>query len=76
MLKKFIIRLLMFLNLGEGIIHLAVSIISLWGIYELAAWDWRILTAPVVDFFLGLVSLVTSYFLKEYSHDHTHCKKD
>lgn len=65
----------MFLNLAEGIIHLTVSVISLWGIYDLNAWDWRICTAPVTDFFLGIVSLVTSYYLKEYSHDHFHNHK-
>ncbi len=65
MLKTFIVKLLVFINLAEGLIHLVVSMISLWGIWDIGIWDWRILTAPAVDLFLGLASLFTSYILKD-----------
>jgi hypothetical protein len=71
MLKKFIIKALVFINLGEGIIHLVVSAVSLWGIYDLGVFDWRVLTAPITDLFLGLASLFTSYVLRDFAnHQH------
>lgn len=60
----------MFINLGEGIIHLVVSLISLWGIYDLGIWDWRVLTAPITDLLLGLASLFTAFVLKDFVHHH------
>jgi hypothetical protein len=62
----------MFINLGEGIIHLVVSFISLWGIYDLGIWDWRVLTAPLTDLLLGLTSLFTAFVLKDFAHHHNH----
>lgn len=70
MLKRLIIKALVFINFGEGIIHLVVSTISLWGIYDLGVSDWRVLTAPVTDLFLGLASLFTGYILKDFAHHH------
>jgi hypothetical protein len=70
MLKQFIIKILALINLAEGIIHLVVSMISFWGIYDNNIWDWRVMAAPTTDFFLGLTSLLTWFFLKEYVHHH------
>ena len=56
----------MLINLAEGIIHLVVSVISFWGIYDTNAWDWRVMTAPTTDLLLGCTSLLTSYFLKDF----------
>jgi len=74
MLKQFIIKILALINLAEGVIHLVVSLISFWGIYDTNAWDWRVMTAPTTDFFLGLTSLLTWFFLKDYVCHH-HPKK-
>jgi hypothetical protein len=67
MIKAFVAKTLMMVNFAEGIIHLGVSAISLWGIYDLGIWDARVLTAPITDLFLGVASLITSYFLKDVS---------
>ena len=64
----------MFINLFEGIIHLVVAGISFWGIYDVGILDWRIMTAPTTDFFLGLASLFTSYILNGLDFDHHHHK--
>lgn len=55
----------MFINLAEGIIHLVVSIVSFYGMYDLGIWDWRVATAPCTDLFLGIASLITGYVLKD-----------
>jgi len=65
MFKRFIVQVLMFVNLGEGLIHIVVSGISFWGIYDMGVSDWRIMTAPTCDLILGGASLITSYFLKD-----------
>jgi len=73
MLKQFIIRILAIINLTEGLIHLVVSGISFWGMYDNGIWDWRIMAAPTTDLFLGMASLLTGYILKDYaicSHSH------
>lgn len=70
MLKQFIIKILALINLAEGLIHLVVSAISFWGIYDNGIWDWRVMTAPTTDLFLGFASLITGYVLKEYVHHH------
>jgi len=65
MLKLLIIKFLAFLNLGEGIIHVVVSLISFWGMYDTGIWDLRIAAAPSTDLFLGLTSLLTAVLLKD-----------
>jgi hypothetical protein len=70
MLKQIIIKILALINLAEGVIHLLVSLISFWGIYDNNIWDWRVMTAPTTDLFLGLTSLLTWFFLKDYCHHH------
>lgn len=71
MLKQFIIKILSFVNFAEGIIHLIVATVSLWGMYDKGIWDWRIATAPVTDLFLGVASLVTGFILKDFAcHNH------
>jgi hypothetical protein len=67
MLKQFIIKILALINLAEGLIHIIVSGISFWGIYDNGIWDWRIMTAPTTDLFLGVASLITGYILKDYA---------
>lgn len=66
-------KVLMLVNLAEGAIHLIVSTISLWGIYDIGIWDWRVLTSPITDFFLGIASLITGFVLKDFvSHGCMH----
>jgi hypothetical protein len=67
MIKQFIIRILAFINFAEGAIHLLVSAISFWGMYDTQIWDWRIAAAPTTDLFLGVASIITGYVLKEYA---------
>jgi hypothetical protein len=69
-MKKFLFRLLSWFNLGEGIIHFLVAMISLWGIAETKAWDLRVLAAPITDLILGIVSLVTGIVLGKWNHHH------
>ena len=63
MIKTAIIKVLAFLNMAEGIIHLITSAISFWGIFDGGISDWRVITAPASDLVLGVVSLLTSYVL-------------
>jgi hypothetical protein len=72
MFKRLIVKILIFVNLFEGIIHLIVSAISFWGMYDMNIWDWRIAAAPTTDFFLGVASLITSYFLNSFEEFHHH----
>jgi len=67
MLKQFVIKILALLNFAEGIIHLVVSIISFWGMYDTGIWDWRIAAAPTTDLLLGTTSLITGFVLTDYA---------
>jgi hypothetical protein len=62
-LKKLFIKTLAAFNAAEGIIHLVVAAVSFWGMYAIGVWDWRIMTAPTADVFLGFVSLITGFVL-------------
>ncbi len=76
MFKQFIIKILAFINLAEGIIHLVVAGISFWGIFDTGIWDWRIMAAPTTDLFLGIASLITGYVLKDYAVCHHKIPED
>jgi len=75
MIKQFVISILSVINFAEGAIHLVVSGIAFWGIYDIGTTDWRIMAAPTTDLILGIASLTTGYVLKDYavcSHKNTH----
>lgn len=63
-------KILAYLSMFEGVIHLVVSVISLWGIYELGTYDWRIMTAPIVDFVFGFTAIAAGIVLGEWGHKH------
>ena len=68
--KEGVVKALAIINLAEGVIHLVVSIISFWGIYDTGAWDWRVCAAPATDMVLGACSLVTGVVLGKWQHSH------
>lgn len=75
MIKQLVIKSLAVLNLAEGAIHIIVSSISFWGMYDQGVWDWRIAASPTTDMFLGVVSLVTGFILGNWHHhNHEDCK--
>ena len=71
MLKNIIIKSLALLNAVEGIIHIVTACISFYGMWDLGVWDWRVMTAPTFDLFLGAVSLITGYVLNKIDWKHT-----
>lgn len=69
-IKRLVISGLAFFNLCEGVIHLVVSGISFWGIYDTNTWDWRVCAAPATDVFMGGISLITALVLGKWGHHH------
>lgn len=69
-LGKLIIKSLALLNTMEGIIHLAVAFVSIWGLIDTRIYDIRIWAAPLENLFFGLISLLTGYVLGMKHHHH------
>lgn len=59
------------LNAIEGIIHLVVAIIGMWGAIDINVYDIRIWLPIVENFVLGLFSLLTGWCLG-LTHSHHH----
>lgn len=73
--KKVVRKALSILSLFEGAIHLIVSLVSLWGIFTLGTYDWRIMTAPIADLVFAFVAIGSGIFLGEWRHTHNHSHK-
>lgn len=69
-LKQVLISLLAIFNTFEGIIHLIVAVVGLWGIFDTGIYDWRLFVAPVENLIFGLFSVMTGYLLKELGLHH------
>lgn len=71
-IKKAIVSLLALFNTFEGIIHIIVAIVGLWGgIFATGAYDWRLFVAPIENLVFGLFSILTGYLLKDLNlHQH------
>lgn len=59
-------------NAAEGIIHLIVAFIGLWGCFATGVWDWRVLSPIVENFIFGIFSLFTGIVLGKGFHHHHH----
>lgn len=62
------------LNAIEGLIHLIVAIIGVWGAVDTSVIDIRVWTPIIENFILGVFSLVTGWALG-IKHDHHHNHK-
>jgi hypothetical protein len=72
-LGKLFIRFLAVINAAEGIIHLIVAAIGLWGIIAIGTWDWRLLSPVIENFVFGVLSIATGIVLgKGILHGHHH----
>jgi len=59
MFKSWFVKFLGILNTIEGISHLVVTAIGLWGCISLNVYDPRILTPVVENFVFGIFSIAT-----------------
>jgi hypothetical protein len=59
------------LNTVEGIVHLVVALIGLWGGIDTSVVDVRVWLPIVENFVLGIFSLITGWALG-MKHDHHH----
>lgn len=69
-LGRFIIKSLALLNTVEGVIHLVVAFISIWGLIDKGVYDIRIWTAPLENLIFGFFSIITGYVLGMNHHHH------
>jgi hypothetical protein len=70
-LGKLFVKFLAVINTFEGIIHIVVAAIGLWGIIDTWTWDWRLLAPVVENFVFGLLSVATGIVLgKGILHHH------
>jgi hypothetical protein len=60
------------LNTVEGIIHLIVALIGLWGAFATGVFDFRLLLPIIENFILGAFSLLTGWALGIAHHHHHH----
>jgi len=67
-MKRWLRKSLAILNSLEGVIHLIVALVSLWGIAATHTWDWRVLAAPLENAVFGAFSLWTGYVLGKDHH--------
>jgi hypothetical protein len=71
-IKKALISLLALFNTFEGVIHIVVAVVGLWGIFDTGTYDWRLFVAPVENLVFGLFSVTTGYLLKEMGLHHNY----
>jgi len=57
--KKVIIKLLGILNSVEGVTHIMVATIGMWGCIDLGVYDFRILLPNIENYLFGIFSLLT-----------------
>lgn len=67
---KFFMKSLSLLNTAEGIIHLIVSFIGIWGIIELGDSNAGVWTPIIENFVFGVFSILTGWALNEMGHSH------
>lgn len=56
-------KIVAFVMAFEGLSHIIVALLSLWGIHDTTLVDWKVYIGPISDLFFGLTSLYTSYFI-------------
>jgi hypothetical protein len=68
------------LNTVEGIVHLIVALIGIWGVFATGVADFRLLLPIIENLILGLFSLLTGWALGMHHHhhhgDHDHDHKE
>lgn len=67
---KWFIKGLAVFNLYEGIIHLVIAVIGLWGCWATGTWDWRVLAPVVENTLFGFFSVFTGIVLGKGFHHH------
>lgn len=60
------------LNTVEGVVHLVVALIGIWGGIDVSLVDWRLWLPIVENFILGIFSLLTGWALGIKHHHHHH----
>jgi hypothetical protein len=63
------------LNAVEGIIHLVVAFIGMWGVVDVSVFDIRVWLPIIENFVLGIFSLLTGWALSSKdgdNHGHKH----
>lgn len=75
-LGRWIIASMALLNTVEGIIHLVVAVIGIWGIYATGVADIRVLLPIIENFILGGFSLLTGWALGMKHHHHAYSHKE
>lgn len=60
------------LNTVEGVIHLVVAFIGIWGVFATGVFDLRILLPIIENIILGGFSLLTGWALGMHHHNHHH----
>ncbi len=72
---KWLLSSMAMLNAVEGIVHLIVASIGLWGVIALGTFDVRILLPIIENIILGGFSLLTGWAFG-IAHHHTHNHKE
>ena len=60
------------LNTAEGIIHLIVALIGVWGVIALGQSNIGVWTPIIENFIFGIFSILTGWALSEMGHHHHH----
>lgn len=69
-LGKWFLRSLALINTVEGVIHLVVAVIGIWGVCATGVVDPRLLLPIVENIILGGASLITGWALGHEHHHH------
>jgi len=62
-IRKLIVQFLAVLNTAEGIIHLIVASVGMWGCIDLGVYDFRVLLPNIENFVFGIFSVLTGVIM-------------
>ena len=62
-MKKIIIQLLAVCNSVEGVVHIIVATIGMWGCIDLGVYDFRVLLPNIENYLFGIFSLLTGIII-------------
>lgn len=66
--KHLIIKLFAILNSVEGIIHIIVATIGMWGCIDLNIYDIRVLLPNIENYVFGIFSIITGIIMQKISN--------
>ena len=72
-IKSLFAKFLAYFNSFEGVSHLIIASLGLWGMFKADAFVWQLFVAVGSDFIFGFLSIATGIYMIKHKVGH---KKD